>query len=145
MKTPRNTGLLPDCGTTLHFKDKDNTKPFKSHVFHIFGKDTTRMSQDSSAGIVTRLQAGHSVVLSHSYCPHAYDLPTYARPRTVWLCRCRHWTPSRALWKPQTSGCKRYSPWTREFLQYICPLITQLRRPYVATVFHCRPCLRVFR
>jgi hypothetical protein len=38
------------------------------------------MSQDSSAGRVTRLQATHSIVLSHSYRPHADYLPTYARP-----------------------------------------------------------------
>jgi len=52
----------------------------KCSVFHIFWKDTTRISQDSSAGIVTRLQAAHLIFLSHSYRPHADDLPTYARP-----------------------------------------------------------------
>jgi hypothetical protein len=41
------------------------------------------MSQDSVAGIATRLEAGHSIVLSHSYRLHADDSPTYVRPRTV--------------------------------------------------------------
>jgi len=145
-KTSRNTGLLPDCGTTLHFKDKDTILILlKCRVFHIFGNDTTRMSQDSSVDIVTRLQTGHQIVLSHSCRPRADDLPTYVRPRTVWPWRWRHWTSSRALWKPQTSGCRWYSPWTGEFLQYVGPQITQLRRPYVASVVHCRPCLTAFR
>ena len=38
------------------------------------------MSHGSSAAVVTRLQAGYSIVRSHSYRPRADDLPTYARP-----------------------------------------------------------------